>query len=298
MAKYKYITEIEIKALNSTTVIPCINEDGFRTILIKNSISNEFTSLYSTKYLNIKKNAKLTYESYNYFCHIISCKESTEFMNKSFDIMYEYLFKKIEIPIDEIQFSEIIYSIEELFSRATSDSLNIQIGTAGELLTLIFLHQKGYHNIFDYYHKNSFSKHDIEINERFKIEVKTSVSEKRIHRFSHLQLVNDQYEIFISSVLLSLTEKGMTMLDLIEKSLLYCNNFESTFNIKKLLNYMQLDEYNKGIIFSFENSIENIKFYPITSVPKIIGALPKGITNLSYDVILDYLKGIDLDLPL
>src|SRR5690606_38670450 len=109
--------EIDKETFKDTVVIPCINDDGFRTLLIKNSEPKRYPSSYTTKYLLIKRNVVLVNAEDEYFCHLISCRENSEFMNHNFDTIYEYLFKKIESPIDEYSFSDLMNSIEELFSK-------------------------------------------------------------------------------------------------------------------------------------------------------------------------------------
>ena len=106
---YKYITEITEKEMNEMIIIPCLNDNGFRTLLIKNLTKKRIESNYDTKHLIIKKNITLYYDNQPYFFHLISCKENTNLMNYNFDIIYEYLFKKIEEPIEESTLSELLF---------------------------------------------------------------------------------------------------------------------------------------------------------------------------------------------
>lgn len=287
MNQYKYITDITKKDFEKLIVIPCINNEGFRTIIIKNSLKKDYPGPYSTRYLNIKKNITLTNNGELYYVHLISCKESNEYLNRCFDIIYEYLFKKIDAPINELEFSELINTIEELFGKASQNIEQIQIGTAGELITLMYLYEKGFKNIFDKYHKNSYSKHDIEINERTKIEVKTTVKEGRIHRFSHSQLNDDNMEVFISSVRLFTVENGMTLYQLFRKVIEISSNYETTFSLRKIMNYCNLDVTNQGIVFNYDESFNNVKLMRREDLPRFIESIPNGIINLSYDVICD-----------
>jgi len=287
---YKYITEITEKEMNEMNIIPCLNDNGFRTLLIKNLTRKRIESNYDTKHLTIKKNITLYYENQPYFFHLISCKENTNLMNYNFDIIYEYLFKRIEEPIDENTFSELLFSIQSLFEK-TSENLNqVQIGTAGELLTVLHLYNSGYKEIFNNLHKNVYSKHDIEITNSLKIEVKTTTKETRTHRFSHNQIYDNFYDIYVSSVMLFRTEKGISLYDLFIEILNITDNYEARFSLYKLMNFCGVNNMNQGIVFSKDNSIKSIKIINSLDLPKINNDIPHGISNVSYDVYCDLAK--------
>lgn len=294
MTSYKYIADISKNELDDSIVIPCINELGHRTLLIKNATQKRHSSIYSTKYLIIKRNSVLTYSSIDYYFHVISCKDSSDYINRNFEIIYDYLFRKIDAPIDEVKFSELIMSIEELFSRSNDNLENLQIGLIGELLTLKLLYENGVRTILDKYHKDNYSRHDIEVNNRLKIEVKTTIKEKRIHRFSHSQLDKISMDVYISSVLLIKVESGMTLYRLFEEILKLIDDFEVSFLIKKQMSFCGVDSINQGISFSYEESIKRVKFFPIKEIPKLSGSIPDGISNISYDVQCDFISDMNI----
>lgn len=282
MKTYNYITEIDKETFNKQVVIPCINNDGYRTILIKNKITNMHMSSYTTKYLLIKKNVVLTKDGEDYFCHIISCKYFDPYINRNFDVINDYIFNKIENPIDEYEFSELLSSIEQLFRKAPEDVENQQVGITGELLTLLYFYNQGHKDIINNYHKDFFSRHDIEISDKKKVEVKTTLDEKRIHKFNHDQLNNRSFDIYISSVKLFKSEKGMSLyqlfIDVIEKT----TSHDTKFLLFKLMNYCNVDESTQGIIFSFENSISSVKLIRSSDIPQIVTEIPKGVSRISY----------------
>src|SRR5690554_6104891 len=114
LTNYKYITELEEFDLRNRIVIPCINEEGYSSILIKNSKDKDNQTIYSTKYLTIKKNTVLMYEDKEYFFHIISCRDKTDYMEENFKIILEYLFGKLSLPISDEEFTDLLTSIQEL----------------------------------------------------------------------------------------------------------------------------------------------------------------------------------------
>src|SRR5690606_2644644 len=146
--------------LRNRNVIPCINEEGNSSILIKNSKDKDNQTIYSTKYLTIKKNTVLMYEDKEYFFHIISCRDKTDYMEENFKIILEYLFGKLSLPISDEEFTDLLTSIQELFKKPSEDINTIQIGTAGELLTLLYIFDNGKEDILEKYHKKNNSKHD------------------------------------------------------------------------------------------------------------------------------------------
>lgn len=293
MIPYKYITDIDEATFKTKVVIPCINEDGKRTLLIKNKESKRHTSSYKTKQLLIKRNSVLFNAENEYFCHIISCSENNVFMNRNFDIMYNYVFKKFDEPIDEFEFSDLIISIEELFSRTKEDVRSLQIGIAGELLTLLFFVENGHPEILNNYHKNNFSKHDIEISQKKKLEVKTTSKESRIHSFSHSQLVNPTLEIFLSSVVLPLMENGFTLFDLYEKVMTLTNNYEVVFTLQKSRNYCLVNEDERGIEFSLELGLSNVLLCRAESVPQLREEVPPGVSSVRYDSVCEFVERIN-----
>lgn len=294
MSIYKYIADIDRLTFENTVVIPCLNDEGYKTILIKNSEKKSHISSYSTKHLLIKRNVVLINDEYEYHCHVISCKESTTFMNNNFDVLYEYLFKKLDMPIDEFEFSNIIISIEELFTKNTVNVEKTQIGIAGELLTLLYFYVNGYKEIFDVYHKNVFSRHDIEFNTKVKLEVKTTVSEKRIHHFSHSQLRNKNFDIFISSVKLIRVEKGDTLYDLFMQMIDISKNYETRFWMHKLMNFCCVDNLNQGITFSIDSSLDNICLLRAEDIPQIGIDQISGVSNISYDSDCEFARKVSI----
>ena len=281
--KYKYITDLSISELNSHIVIPCLNEEGYKTLLLRNAKQKRIQSVYQTKKLLIKRNSVLVLNGNEFFFHIVICKEQTEFMNRNFDIIYDYLFKKLESEIDEYELSELLFSIEDLFAKSSENIELLQIGTAGELLTLMLFIERGYLEILHVYHRNNFSKHDIEFSNKYKLEIKTTLNEKRIHRFSHTQLTSNDKKIHIASVVLSLVENGLSLYQLFLKIIEKIDDYEIAFSIKKLMNFVSIDSSNQGIVFDYKNSIDSIRIIDSNHVPKINCELPDGITNVHYD---------------
>ena len=59
MKQFKYISNISEDELNTNIVHACINEDGYRCILIKNAVKKSVVSKYDTDNLGIRLNTVL-----------------------------------------------------------------------------------------------------------------------------------------------------------------------------------------------------------------------------------------------
>ena len=284
---FKYITEIEEFDLENRIVIPCLNEEGYRTLLIKNSKDKTLQTTFTTKHLLIKKNMVLESNRKEYYVHIITCREKSDYMDNNFNIIFEYLFDKLVVPISDDEFSELITSIQELFKQNTENLNSVQVGTTGELMTLLYLYRGGMKDIFNKYHKSQFSKHDIELDGINKIEVKSTTKDYRIHRFSHDQLNNKLLNIFISSVKVEVVENGLSLYELFIKVLAKISDPEVKFQYRKLMNYCGIDIFNQGIKFNYDESLSNVKLMNSKEVPQLKGDFPEGIANIVYDSICD-----------
>lgn len=148
------------------------------------------------------------------------------------------------------------------------------------------MYLKGVKRIFSFYHTSFYSKHDLEINSFNRIEIKSSLNEKRIHRFKHNQLVRDDLNVYIVSILLEESKEGISLYDLFNKIFELDLDYEDKFNIKKMMEFASISEENKGIICTYNK--ESIKVYNAKNVPHLnLGSSDlNGISSISYDVDL------------
>jgi len=154
MRKFKYISNIEEDELKENFVISCVNENLMPCILIKNAELKTIVTQFSTDNLEVKLNSVLVLHDNEYYFHIITSKRNDDFANKQFEIVFDYIFNKLDHPVDEDGLNQLFGSIEEFF-RITpiSENRTIQIGLFGELLTVKKLYDAGYREIIEKYHK-------------------------------------------------------------------------------------------------------------------------------------------------
>lgn len=285
MIQFKYISSLTEDELKEAVVVPCADEDGFSCILIKNSKNKILATGYSTDNLDVKINRVLVRNGENYYVHIIKTKKTDSYSEMQFNIIYEYVFKKIDNPIDDVQLSSLITSLEDYFKMTPEkNKRDIQIGVFGELFTIKHLYDCGFKEIVNKYHTNFYSKHDIEISNSLRLEVKTTTSEKRIHHFKHNQIKRNDIDVIVSSVLLEESKEGVSLKEMFQMVFPLFNNPDSIFALKKLMIKCGLEENECGMSFSFEKAGNEIKYFNAIDLPKIEQVSFEGITNIEYDI--------------
>lgn len=285
MAKYKYISTISEDDFLRYVVIPCVDEENYVCILVKNSQEKIISSTYMTDNLEIKTNRVLNREKTDYYFHIIKCKKTDELSIQQFDVIYNYVFGKIENPISDMQLATLITSIEEYFRlTADKDKTRIQIGVFGELFTILYLCENGYPEIVNKFHSDFYSKHDVEISSKTRLEIKATDTEKRIHHFKHNQIMRTDVNVFVSSVMLEKSQKGLSLFELFMKIQPLFSSPDSIFALQKLMKKCGVSAIDKGMSFAFKYAYENIKFFDVRDLPKIEIRSVDGVTNIEYDV--------------
>ncbi len=285
MKQYKYISNISEEELKTGVVHACFNEDGFRCILIKNAVEKTVISKYDTDNLGIKMNAVLSLNGMDYYFHIVTAKKNDLSSNSGFDLVYEYVFRKILEPIKDSELAELVLSIEEYF-RITPEKNNrsLQIGVWGELFCIKWIYNHGYEGIIQKYHNNFFLKHDVEFTSNFRMEIKTSVDQKRIHHFRHDQLCRNDIDILVSSVLVEEAQQGTSLYALFLDILDLVSDIEDRFAINKAMKMCDVNQDNQGLSFAEEKAGDDIRFYRAKSLPMLSVEIPEGITKVEYNV--------------
>lgn len=134
---------------------------------------------------------------------------------------------------------------------------------------------------------------------KLRLEVKSSLSESRIHHFSSRQLnpINNT-EIIIASVLVSSNVAGFNINDLLSRINKKLENYPKQKEKLHLLVYSTLGvdiERVNQIKFDFEFSKNSLCFYHSTNIPKIQDInIPKEVSNLKFVSDLKNSTPIDL----
>lgn len=291
----KYFGSLSDDEFLKLACLPFISEEGKPCILIRNAKEKTVLKTSVTDNLEYRLNTTIEKNEKEYYFHLIICKNKDEYSIEQFEMAYEYLFKKIKCALEDIELLKLISSLEELF-RVTSekDKAFIRIGMYGELLFCLFMFNNGYIKIFDKYHSNFYSKHDIEINYNTRIEIKTTIKESRIHLFKHDQLYRKDLNVFIGSVLLEPSEQGKTLYDLFSQIINLVQDPEKKLEICKLKGMCGISADNRGPSFSFEKAMNEIRLIKAEDLPHLEIGNINGVTDVSYNVECGLAKKINV----
>lgn len=277
----KYMASITKQELDDSVVILCFDETSHPCIVIKNSQNKVVKKTMSTDNLEIKENGILECEGEKYLVHIIRSKSP---MSSDFEVIYDYVFNNIKESIDDESLDLLVNSLDEYF-RITPEveKERLQIGVYGELLTILELNNNGYPEITKKYHKDFYSKHDVEISNKLRLEIKTTNKESRIHTFKHNQISRDDVEVYVASSIVEKSSEGKSLYSLFTDVKNLYDDYTAKFELEKLKKRCGVSEDNEGIKISYDKARSDLKFYHAKNLPMITETIPKGITNVQYD---------------
>lgn len=282
---YRYLSEISSQEFQNAPVLPFRSEDGRPCVLIRNKKEKTVVQTGTTDNIEYHLNSTVEKDGSKYCFHIISCIKNDQAAKEQFEIAYQYLFKKIKYPQTDLEITKLISSLEQLFKvTPEADKKKLQIGVYGELLFLIYIYENGYESILSKYHSYFYSKHDIEIDNHNRIEIKTSVNAKRIHAFRHDQLYRTDIKVFVGSLILEYSQEGVSLYELFEKVIGLITNPDDLLDMGSLKNMCDISEDKKGPSFSYNRALEEIKIFDSEKLPHLTIGNVNGVTNVAYDV--------------
>ncbi|TPI02373.1 PD-(D/E)XK motif protein [Mycoplasma struthionis] len=293
--KFKYISEISLSQLENGIVLPFIDEIGRTCILIKNINNKDNVFMGATDILEYHLNSLFQRKGKNYYFHNIICLKNDTYSIEQFYIAYEYLFESIKQPKSDNEILTLINSLEELFKTTPeNDKYKLHVGVYGELLFLNFLYENNCPKILSKYHRNFFAKHDIELDDINRIEIKTTTSSKRIHNFSHDQIFRNDINVYVASILLEESVEGCSLYDLFKKIMSFSTESKLLLSLGKLKGYCSINKDNPGPTFSYNKAIQDLKIFSAKELPHISSTIPDTITNIKYDVDCSTAKSIHI----
>lgn len=263
--------------------------EGHKCVILK-STGESISHKLKTDFMILKTNVDMLDEGKNNMgkYHVIQCLSSDIDVNSQFMRVSTYMFTSISTTVDTVFIVGLFQDMQTLFeTTADSDIHNLQVGVYGEMLLLKHLRQEGRWDLADKWHSDFYSKHDIEIDPKHKIEIKTTNKEKRIHSFRHNQLVQKNIVVYIVSVKVEECEQGTSLYDLLIEAQNQFDDIKRKMHIEKLIRRCKLSMEDKGIVCDEQHVYDEIKFYRAIDVPHIEATIPLGVTNVSYDVNFD-----------
>lgn len=294
--EFNYISNIGDEVFEEEIVLPFINEKGNPCILIKNSKEKTKGLRAFTDNLEFHLNSTIYKDEKKYYFHVISCMKNDDYSLDQFKIVYDYLFKSIKEPKSDYEINSLITSLEQLFKVSSEKDLKkLHIGVFGELLFILQMYENGANNILTKYHSNFFSKHDLEVDRYNRIEIKSTIGSKRIHHFSHDQLVRKDINVYVVSVVLEESTEGVSLNELFDMILKKADDPQITYWLGKLKGFCGISCYNPGPSFSINKAKQEIKIFKADNLPHLIIDETKGVTNISYDVDCSLIENLSIE---
>ncbi|MCI2093689.1 MAG: PD-(D/E)XK motif protein [Candidatus Methanomethylophilus sp.] len=125
------------------------------------------------------------------------------------------------------------------------------------------------------------------IDEKRRLEVKTTTGSVREHPFAHEQVHSELYKILVSSVMLRKDVNGISIKDIVDYGRkIFAGDYERLLVIEETIggwDTEQLDNYCYDKLF-LQN---NIRFFDASQIPQFNESTPNFVSNANYSVNLE-----------
>lgn len=224
---------------------------------------------------------------------IISLKSDSEDMIKYFINTVFFLINQLDLNPSFEQIKSEIHNLVNLFQSLSKPSKKTIQGLWTELL---FIDQS---NDIEYviksWHQNKNDRYDF--NDGIdKVEIKSTRKSERIHRFSLSQLeeINNTMSI-IGSTLVIETDNGLCANDLIESIKKKVSNSSLMYKIHNVVADTIGEKFEQifDVYYDYNFSLNSIRYFNASIVPKINQIVPNEISNVKYDCHLGNIEFIE-----
>ncbi len=265
-------------------------------VLIKVKSSNVEPSENLSKFVSISYSSKCLIQSdknefTDYFC-TIELLEGDEYITEIFLSSIEKIIEIIDDNIEINQLKKIITDFLNLWRSFNKSKSNI-IGLWGELF--LILSSKNSEALIESWREKNKFKYDF-FNINGSIEVKTTSTNQRMHKFRHAQLIEKVNNVLVASILIQKKENGgFDIYELQEKINDKINNPKLK---SKLYNgiYEIIGSQNKDQVmfhkYDYDYSIKHTRYYYLADLPKVLN-YDRGVEDIEYSVNLEYSKHIE-----
>jgi len=273
-------------------------DDKDNVVFMLPSSSNKIQPFcQETKSLRFVFNKKCTFiengNAETRIMHLLTCKEKEKDKLLAF-IRLTKAFSTNEFDNDQHYLAKLFSSISALFDKSHKVSdIELQ-GLFAELYTILYLQTLGC-DISEYWQSKNKMKFDFSINEKKRIEVKSTTKMTRIHHFKHEQLLSELYDIKIVSILLQKNDYGISLGEVIANIReLYPDNFALLLHIESIISnidneQLYVNRYDEAYLK------RNIRFFDASTMPHFIEQTPEGVFNAEYDCILDNVPSVSVE---
>jgi len=266
-----------------------ISQEKYPIFFIKSEYYGKYFLDQSLEIISVQFNKECNLYSENVlketgFYTVVILKSNIPEIQKYFiDILYLLIKKLPEIPTLK-NIREELNSLVELFRCFSKPPLKTIQGIWAEMLIIERSNDPDY--LINAWHSSVLSKFDFN-DGTDKIEVKSTIRDRRVHRFSISQLAPNLSSItIVASVLTSETGIGLSIFDLRERIYSALGSKDLISKIDIILSKTLGKDIEKAIdyYFDYHSAIDFIRFYEITKIPSIdISAVPPQISSVKFD---------------
>lgn len=274
-----------------------VDENRNPVVVCPASNPNQPTLMQKTKMLSVECNVKVAYMvdtvKRKNVVHIVRCFAQSR---REQDIFLELSPLFIEACAQENQVDailEVVSTLTSFFADKTEPTDRELQGIYAELYTILYF-EKDLH-LSRYWQSKDRMKFDFSISETFKIEVKSTVKNRRQHHFRHEQLMSTAHSIFIVSYIFRPDDEGLSLKNLIAEVKPLLSDYPSKILI--IDRYLKNTSENRLDEFRFNEPLlkEQMRVYRADDVPKFGEIMPSGVSNAEYDCLLDNIPAVNLD---
>lgn len=217
--------------------------------------------------------------------HILTCKETDEDKLIAF-IRLTKAFSQNERDNDQHYLTKLFSSLSGLFDRERNVSEIELQGLFSELYIILYLFKRSC-DISKYWQSRKMMKFDFSLDEKKRLEIKSTLKSSRTHHFKHDQLLNELYDIRIASFMLRKSDYGLSLEELIETIQdKYADDYALLMHIESLVAHVD-KELLSSVKYDEIYLKDNLKFYDAREIPHFNEKTPDGVFNAEYDCCLD-----------
>lgn len=228
---------------------------------------------------------------HNHFS-VITCLEADELLkDRYFDAIETVLRSLGETPTVE-EFRQVMAGLIELFRLATQPPRGTVQGLWAELW--LIAHSSGPQALLDAWHAEPTDAYDFNSGAE-RLEVKSAGDRARRHNFSHRQLdPPGGTRAVICSVFVERAGRGLTISALIRRIRRRVNGHQAMRRLDHIVAGTLGDEWRNSVEMAFDAELaaESLRFYPVSAVPSLSGAIPIGVSDIRYRSDLSWAQAL------
>lgn len=243
-------------------------------------INLELISVIFSQECSIRENEENSIEIYT----VVILKTTNTDLQQYFTDVFSIILQQLKpIPSENNLYREI-RKVIDLFSSISKTPVKSIQGLWAELLVIEKSLNPEY--LVRAWHNSPSDKYDF--NDSIdKLEVKSTMKSKRIHRFSIEQLNNNQgSNLLIASTFVIETGTGKSILNLRDSIVSRFNNINIQLRLNEIIYKTIGNEYEKlgEVYFDYQLASDSLAFYNVDDIPLInIAAIPLQVSNVSFD---------------